>query len=144
MSRAAVVEAYGGVELIKVQPRPTPTPAPGELLIEVRAAGVNLVDTMLRAGYLETGPLPLTLGSDFAGVVADASDLEGFAIGDEVYGYKLLGNGTYAEYAAIDASLLARKPPSLSFAEAGALPCAGLVAYDAIVNTLALQPDETS
>ena len=142
-SRAAVVHAYGGPDLITVQSRPTPTVGPGQLLIAIRAAGVNLVDTMLRAGYLKTGPLPLTLGCDFAGVVADAGEVEGFAAGDEVYGYKLLGNGTYAEYAAVDASLIAPKPPSLSFAAAAALPCAGLIAYDAIVNTLALKPGES-
>lgn len=142
-SRAAIVNAYGGPDLIKVQLRPTPTPGPNELLIAVRAAGVNLVDTMLREGYLGTGPMPLTLGSDFAGVVADAGGVKGFATGDQVYGYKLLGNGTYAEYAAVDASLVARKPASLSFAQAAALPCAGLIAYDAVVNTLALEPDES-
>ena len=143
MSRAAVVESYGGAELIKVHSRTTPVPASGELLIEVHAAGVNLVDTLFREGYLNTGPLPLTLGSDFAGVVADPGDVQGFTKGQEVYGYKLLGNGTYAEHAAMDAALVAPMPRSLSFIEAAAIPCAGLVAYDAIVNTLALQPGET-
>ena len=142
-SRAAMVDRYGGANLIAVRLRETPVPRPGELLIEVRAAGVNLVDTLFRDGYLETGPPPLVLGSDFSGVVADPNGVEGYAAGDEVYGYKLMGNGTYAEYAAIDAGLVGHKPASLSFIEAAAIPCAGLVAYDAIVNTLAMAAGES-
>jgi NADPH:quinone reductase len=141
--RAAVVHEYGGPEKIAIERLTTPSLASGEILIEVRAAGVNLVDTMFRDGYLSTGPLPLTLGSDFAGTVLDPGDVTGYAPGDAVYGYKLLGNGTYAELATVHSSLLARKPGSLSFEQAAALPCAGLVAYDAIVRTLAVTPGET-
>jgi len=123
---------------------PIRDPKPREIVVRVLAAGVNLVDTLFRDGYLATGPFPLVLGSDFAGVVTVVgSEVTEFATGDEVYGYKLLGNGTYAEYVTVDADLAARKPANLSFAEAAAVPCAGLVAYDALANTLALQPAET-
>jgi NADPH:quinone reductase-like Zn-dependent oxidoreductase len=98
---------------------------------------------MLREGYLQTGPPPLALGCDLAGIVADVREVDDFQVGDEVYGYKLLGNGTYAEYAAVEASLVAPKPRGLSFAQAAALPCAGLVALDAIAHTLKLARGET-
>jgi NADPH:quinone reductase-like Zn-dependent oxidoreductase len=142
--RAVAVNDIGGVERLEVLDLAVPEPAAGEVLVRVEAAGVNEVDTMFREGYLDSGARPLIMGSDFSGVVAALGDgVDDLAVGDEVYGYKLLGNGTYAEYMTIRAGWAARKPASLTHAEAAALPCVGLTAYQAMIDALDVQPGET-
>jgi NADPH:quinone reductase-like Zn-dependent oxidoreductase len=141
--KAVAIEAYGGLEKLKLMQLPRPDPAPAEILVKVKNAGVNPVDTMFREGYLQTGPFPLIQGSDFAGVVeAVGSAVTDFQAGDPVYGYKFLGNGTYAEYVTVAENLAAHKPPELSFEQAAGVPCAGLVAYEALVDTLKPAPGE--
>ena len=77
------------------------------------------------------------------GGAAGWSGVHGLSVGEEVYGYKLLGNGTCAEVAAVPAGYVARKPASLSHVEAAALPCVALTAYQAIVDVLEVQAGET-
>src|SRR4051794_38522595 len=102
--RAVAVRDTGGVERLEILDLATPEPGADEVLVRVEAAGVNEVDTMFREGYLDSGARPLIMGSDFSGVVAGVGgDVEGLAIGDEVFGYKLLGNGTYADFTTIRA-----------------------------------------
>jgi NADPH:quinone reductase-like Zn-dependent oxidoreductase len=142
--RAVAVGETGGPERLEIMELPEPVPGPGEVLVRVEAAGVNLVDTMFREGYLDSGERPLVMGSDFAGVVAGLGDgVVDLTHGEEVYGYKLLGNGTYAEFVAVPASWVARKPPRLTHVEAAALPCVGLTAYQAIVDVLDVRRGET-
>lgn len=119
---------------------PRPVPAAGQALIRIHASGVNPLDTKIRAGAAAHArhPLPAILGIDVAGVVEDVGPgTEGFARGDEVYG--MVGGvggiqGTLAEYAAVDAALLARKPANLSMREAAALPLITITAWEGLVD----------
>lgn len=100
--KAVAVEQIGGPEQLQLLEVPVPAPGRDEVLVRIEAAGVNAVDAMFREGYLDSGARPLVMGSDFSGVIErlgeDANDL---SVGEEVYGYKLLGNGTYAEFAVV-------------------------------------------
>ncbi len=119
---------------------PLPIPAPGQVLVRVAAAGLNPLDTKIRAGKAAHArhPLPAVLGIDLAGtVVALGPGVEGWSVGDEVYG--MTGGvggvqGSLAEYAAVDARLLARKPASFSMREAAALPLGFITAYEGLVD----------
>jgi NADPH:quinone reductase-like Zn-dependent oxidoreductase len=141
--KAIAVHQTGGIEQLKLLDLPVPEPAPDEILVRIEAAGVNEVDGMFREGYLDPGVRPLIMGSDFSGVIAQlGADVDDLAVGEEVYGYKLLGNGTYAEFTTINAAWIARKPVSISHAEAAAFPCVGLTAHQAVIDTLDVQPGE--
>jgi NADPH:quinone reductase-like Zn-dependent oxidoreductase len=114
---------------------PDPRLAPGQALIEVRAAGVNPVDWKIMAGYLDAmmaAIFPATPGWDVAGVVrALGPDTPEFSPGDEVMAYArkdVVQAGTFAQYVAVSAAAVARKPPALGWHEAGGLPLAGLTA----------------
>jgi NADPH:quinone reductase-like Zn-dependent oxidoreductase len=142
--RAIVIDEYGGVDKLKLVDLPVPEAGEHEILVQIKAAGVNAVDTYFREGFLDSKHFPLIMGSDFAGVVtAIGSKVSEFKVGDEVYGYKYMGNGTYCEYMAIPTEFAAIKPKGISFEEAAAIPCAGLIAYDCLVNTLGLKSGET-
>ncbi|MDH6125360.1 NADP-dependent oxidoreductase [Kitasatospora sp. GP82] len=132
MSKAFGFVAYGGPENQKFLDRPTPSPGPGQLLIAVRAAGVNPVDWKIRQGYLGTGqPPPVVFGSEASGVVqAVGEGVEGFAVGDEVFGSTVTGG--YAEHTLLDAASTAHKRPDVTFVQAAALPVAAATAYDAV------------
>ena len=119
---------------------PTPEPGDGQVLIRVRAAGLNPIDNGIAAGML-AGMLPheypVVLGRDAAGVVeAVGPGVEGVAVGDEVLGHVLLAPpiqaGTLAEYAVLPAAAVAPKPAGLDFVTAAALPLAGAAAVAAI------------
>ena len=117
-----------------------PTPPPGEVLVRILASGVNPLDTKIRAGQAAHArqPLPAVLGLDMAGVVESVgSAVTKFHPGDEVYG--MVGGvgglqGTLAEYAAVDARLLARKPANLTMRQAAALPLATITAWEGLVD----------
>jgi NADPH:quinone reductase-like Zn-dependent oxidoreductase len=124
----------------------TPSPLAGELLVQVRAAGVNPVDWKIRSGAYGTTPpdkLPTVFGFEASGVVrAVGQDVEGFAIGDEVFGRAAPGGGTWAEFALLTADGTAHKPPHVSFNDAATLPIAGATAYDGVTQ-LELKPGQT-
>ena len=116
-----------------------PKVGPGEVLIEVRAAGVNPVDWKVMAGGLDPlmdAVFPVIPGWDVAGVVAQVGpDTPEFAPGDEVLSYArkdVVHAGTFAEYVTVAADHVARKPAALDWAEAGGLPLAGLTALHAL------------
>lgn len=136
MPQAYGFTAYGGPETEELLDVPEPTPGAGELLIRVRAAGVNPVDWKTRQGWLsQHQPLdpPAVLGSEAAGaVVAVGADVDGFAEHDEVFGYTAPGSGGYAEYTLLTAASSAVKPPQLAFTDAAVLPVAAGTAYDAV------------
>lgn len=136
--KAVRIHAFGGPEVLQVEEVARPMPAADEILIKVKASGINPVDWVVREGgndalraYLT---LPLTLGWDAAGVVeALGSAVTGFRPGDAVYGVpNFPGNGSYAEYCVAKASQFAHKPASLGFNEAAAVPLAGLTAWTAL------------
>ncbi|GHE59343.1 NADPH:quinone reductase [Streptomyces longispororuber] len=135
MAKAYVFVRHGGPEVEALVDREPPRPGPGELLVAVRAAGVNPVDHKLRGGYRRPGQAPAVLpevfGSEAAGVVLEAGPgVTGFAVGDAVFGSTLTGG--YATHTLLPAAVAAHKPEGLSFAEAAVLPVAAATAYDGI------------
>lgn len=137
--KAITLNGYGGPEALRLTDHPDPKVAPGEVLIRVRAAGVNPVDWKLAAGGLDPimeTHFPLVPGWDVAGVVERVGfDVEEYAPGGEVFGYirkDVAQLGAYAEYVSAHVRMLARKPAALSWEQAAGVPLAGLTAYQAI------------
>ncbi|GAA3044878.1 NADP-dependent oxidoreductase [Actinokineospora globicatena] len=131
--------AAGGPEVLVPATVPRPVPLPTEVLVRVHAAGVNPVDWKIRAGVFPPGGLgahPFTQGWDVAGVVESGPRVTRFQPGDEVFGLLWFPRqaGGYGEYVTAPARQFARKPASLSFAEAAALPMAGLTAWQTLVD----------
>ena len=143
--KAIAAYAYGGTDQLKLVDLPTPQPGSADVLVRVKAAGVNLVDTMIRSGYMPKNQFPLIPGWDLAGTVAGVGpEVTDFAVGDDVYGYHVGAvEGTYAEYAAVPAAYLAKKPTTMSYIEAAGVPCIGLTAYQTLVDRLHVQAGET-
>jgi NADPH2:quinone reductase len=135
----AVIVDYAGApfRLIEVA---RPIPAVGEVLVRIRASGVNPLDAKIRAGGAAHAkqPLPAILGMDLAGEVAEVGNgVTSFKEGDEVYG--LVGGvgghqGSLAEFAAMDSRLLALKPDRLPMREAAAVPLTFITAWEGLVD----------
>ena len=138
--KAIRIHQYGGPEVLAQVEMQRPTPGPNEVLIKVQAASVNPVDWKLRAGHVkEIFPVtfPATLGWDVSGTVEEAgSGVTAFKRGDEVYA--LLKGGGYAEYATADEAVVARKPRTLDYVNAAAVPVAGLTAWQALFEVAQL------
>ncbi|MEN5072611.1 NADP-dependent oxidoreductase [Isoptericola cucumis] len=137
--RAITYSRFGGADVLELTDQPTPKVAPDSVLVRVRAASVNPVDWKVRGGYLDAildTHFPAVPGWDVAGVVEQVGlDATEYAVGDEVYGYvrkDVVQGGTFAELVAAPVRTLARKPASLTFEEAAAVPLAGLTAYQTI------------
>lgn len=136
--QAAVLENYGAPFRLASIARPVPKE--GQVLVQVKASGVNPLDLKIRGGAAEHArhPLPAILGIDLAGVVAAVGPgVSALRIGDEVYG--MTGGvggvqGSLAEYAAVDASLLAPKPAHFSMREAASLPLVFITAWEDLVD----------
>jgi NADPH:quinone reductase-like Zn-dependent oxidoreductase len=135
--RAIAEEKFGGS--IALMDLPTPGIGADKVLIRVRAAGVNPFDWKVADGELKDKlehRFPLILGFDAAGVVERVgAEVTELAEGDEVYGYlfkPVIGGGAYAEYVSAPAAIVAKKPESLRFREAAALPVPGLTAMDLV------------
>lgn len=117
-----------------------PAAGPGDVLVRIKASGINPLDTKIRAGNAAHArhPLPAILGIDMAGVIEEiGSDVTGFRPGDEVYGMTggVAGiQGSLAEFAAVDARLIARKPRNLSMRDAAALPLIAITAWEGLVD----------
>ncbi len=143
--KAIAAYAYGGVDQLHLVDLPTPQPGPDDVLVRVRAAGVNLIDAMHRNGYQPQHRFPLIPGWDVAGVVeAVGQNVTDVTAGDDVYGYNVGAiEGTYAEYSVVPAQFLAPKPASLSYIDAAAIPCVGLTAYQTLVDRLNVRAGET-
>jgi NADPH:quinone reductase-like Zn-dependent oxidoreductase len=133
--KAAVTEAFGGVERVVVRELPKPVPEPGEVLVRVRAASMNPLDCKLREGkfrlIFRVKP-PFVLGFDVAGEVeAVGPGVTRLRAGDAVFG-EMARPGSHAEYAVVGQDHLLPKPGRLSFEEAAALPAAGMSALQAL------------
>lgn len=143
------LQQYGSLDDLDLVDLPDPKVAPGEVLIRVRAAGVNPVDWKLAAGGLdpvmEVG-FPLIPGWDVAGVVeAVGFDAGEYSVGDEVYGYvrkDWAKNGAYAELVSAHVRMIAPKPGSLSWQEAAGVPLAGLTALQSLKRA-SVGPEDT-
>jgi alcohol dehydrogenase len=145
--RAFVLQRYGGPERTALTDMPQPSPRVGELLVRVRAAGINPVDFKTRAGALKmisNYDLPIVMGNELSGVVeAVGAGVMRFAIGDRVFarvGKDIMG--AFAEFAIVREEHAALMPASLDFATAAAVPLAALTALQALRDELHLSIDE--
>jgi NADPH:quinone reductase-like Zn-dependent oxidoreductase len=129
---------YGGPETQEFAEVDKPRPGPAEILVRVKAAGVNPVDHKVRSGRfagLASRELPSEFGSEISGVIDEVgSDVEGFSVGDEVFGWPAPGHGAFSEYTVTGVATTAKKPPQLSFTDAAVLPVAAATAYDGVVQ----------
>ncbi len=141
------INKYGGRDVIGLNTDiRIPQVSPGQVLVEVKAAGVNPFDWKIREGYFQQLiPLkfPITLGMDFSGVIKelDGNKSTHLDIGDEVYGQVSVlfgGSGSFAELAVTSLNSIAAKPKSLSHIEASGLPLVGVSAWQALVENIGL------
>lgn len=150
MMKAVYHEDFGPADVLKYGDVPRPSPGRDEVLIRVRAAGVNPVDWKIREGLLKTRmphQFPIIPGWDVAGVVAEVGPgVSGFRKGDAVYAYArkpVIKDGCYAEFVTLPARQIAPKPRSLSFEEAAAVPLAALTAWQALFDAAGLGKGQT-
>lgn len=140
--KAVRIHSFGGRETLAYEDAPTPAPKAGEMLVRVRAAGVNPVDWKIRSGAFPFPKemLPMILGYDVGGVVESAApDVTAFKKGDEIYAYvPLQRGGGYAQFAIVKPEEAALKPKKASFEQAGATPLAALTAWQALFDTAGL------
>ena len=119
---------YGGVEVLEVRDVARPAPGPGQVLVAVRAAGINTSEAKIRAGVVREifpATFPSGQGSDLAGVVEEVgAGVRGVAVGDEVIGYTD-NRASHAEYVLVEAANMTTKPPEVPWEVAGALFVAG-------------------
>src|SRR5918993_228445 len=143
MMRAVVAEGSGGPEVLKVVQRPVPRPGDGEILVRVKAAGVNRPDVIQRQGGYPPPPgAPDILGLEIAGeVVATGPSAGRFSIGDPVMA--LLPGGGYAEYAVVHEGNALPIPPGLPYEEAGAIPETYFTVWTNVFDRGRLQAGET-
>jgi NADPH:quinone reductase-like Zn-dependent oxidoreductase len=145
MPKAVQFDSYGGIDVLEVRDVPRPVPETGEVLVEVRAAGINISEAAIRAGAVRDmfpATFPSGQGSDLAGVVAElGSGVTAFTVGDEVIGFSNQ-RSSHAEYVAVPAAQLTPKPSEVSWEVAGSLFVAGATAY-AAVRAVSLVPGET-
>lgn len=146
--KSARIKSYGSTsDVIEIdQNTPAPNdPSEGNVLVKVKAAGVNPTDWKISEGYMQQiMPLefPATLGWDFSGIVEKAgAGVSDIKQGDEVYGQSSVvmgGSGTFAEMALANADNIARKPITLSHEEAAGLPTVGVSAWQALVDIIGI------
>jgi NADPH:quinone reductase-like Zn-dependent oxidoreductase len=144
--KAVFIERHGGPEELKFGDLPDPVAKAGEVVVDIHAASVNGADWKVRAGQsYPQANFPYVLGRDFSGTVsATGPDVRDLAVGDAVFAVCDVGQeGAYAEKIAIKAAIVARKPASLSHADAAAVALAGLTALVAVEDTLRLKPGES-
>ena len=145
--RAYVLKHYGGPEGSLLMNVPAPTPRPRDILVEVRAAGLNPVDFKFRQGKLRAilrPKLPLVLGNELAGeVIAVGSYVKRFRVGDRVFARVAKDRaGAFAEQACVDEDDAAHMPRNLDFTAAAAVPLAGLTALQALRDELHVKPGQ--
>ena len=135
MPKAVRFDEYGGVDVLKVVDVPRPVPEPGQVLVRVKAAGINPGEAKIREGLLHArfpATFPSGEGSDLAGIVAATGPgVTGFSAGDEVIGFTN-NRASHAEYVLADAENLTPKPAGVSWEAAGSLFVAGATAYAAV------------
>jgi len=145
--KAFELHGYGGPEVMRFGERAEPRPGPRDVVIDVRAASLNPLDYKIRQGKVRPVlrlQLPAVIGSDVAGVVrAVGAEVTRFAVGDEVFARLEKGRmGGLAEQVAAAEEVVARKPRSISFEEAAAVPLAGLTALQGLREAARVQPGQ--
>lgn len=137
--KAYIIDRYSKADLLKLKEVPKPIVKPTEVLIEIHAAGINQLDTKIKNEEFKmmlNYKMPLILGHDVAGVVADVGiNVKHFKVGDEVYcrpaDYHI---GGFAEYIAVDEADIAMKPKNISMSEAASLPLVALTVWQAFME----------
>jgi NADPH:quinone reductase-like Zn-dependent oxidoreductase len=135
--KAVRVNRFGPPDVLDIEDIARPAPQAGEVLVRVLAAGVGPWDAWIREGKSKVSPpLPLTLGSDIAGVVESVgAEVAEFSEGEEIYGVtNKQFCGGYAEYAVASAGMIARKPEMLSFVEAASVPVVAVTAWQMLFD----------
>lgn len=146
--RAYVLERYGGPDGARLTDVPAPVPGPRDLLVEVRAAGLNPVDFKFREGKLRAilrPRLPFVLGNELAGVViAVGRDVTRFRVGDRIFARVAKDcAGAFAQQACVDEAHAAAMPGNLDFATAAAVPLAALTALQALRDELGIRAGQS-
>jgi NADPH:quinone reductase-like Zn-dependent oxidoreductase len=145
MPRAVRFDEYGDVNVLKVVDVDRPVPGPGEVLVRVKAAGINPGEAKIREGLLHNlfpATFPSGQGSDLAGIIEQVGDgVDGFQPGDEVIGYTD-NRAAQAELVVVNAANVTSRPSNVPWAVAGALFVAGATAF-AAVRAVALKPGDT-
>jgi NADPH:quinone reductase-like Zn-dependent oxidoreductase len=145
MSRAVRFNEYGDVDVLNVVDVDPPHPGPGQLLVRVKAAGINPGEAKIRQGAMHErfpAAFPSGEGSDLAGVVEQVGDgVTDFAVGDEVLGFTH-NRASHAEHVVVEAENVTGKPPKVPWEAAGSLYVVGATAY-AAVRAVGLAPEET-
>lgn len=135
MSKAVRIDRYGDLDVLEVRDVERPQAGPGEVLVEVKAAGINPGEAAIRKGLMRDifpTTFPSGQGSDFAGVVTETgSGVDRFAVGDEVIGFTEK-RGSHADFVLVPAQNLTPKPAAVSWEVAGGLYVAGTTAYAAV------------
>ncbi|PPQ26492.1 NAD(P)H-quinone oxidoreductase [Rhodoblastus sphagnicola] len=140
--REVFFDGAGGPEVIGLHEAPPPSPGPGQVLVEVVAAGVNRPDCIQRAGLYPPPPGESQIpGLEIAGRIVALGEGVALKLGDEVCA--LVGSGGYAEYCVAEAALCLKKPAPLSLVEAAGVPETYFTVYDNVFTRGALQPGET-
>jgi NADPH:quinone reductase-like Zn-dependent oxidoreductase len=144
--RAVRQDVFGGPEVLKVVEAPPPEPMPTEVVVRVKAVGINPIEDFIRSGRFPLlGEPPFILGWDISGVVETVvPGTNRFAVGDEVFGmpfFPRAGNA-YAELVAAPSRQLARKPAGIDHTQAAALPLVGLTAWQSLVNVAGVKPGD--
>jgi len=136
--RVITQRAFGPPSVLETEEVDRPNPLPTEVLVRVRAIGLNAVDAMIRSGdFPMLGAPPFVLGWEISGTIEQVGPgVERFAPGEDVFGFALFPRqaAAYAEYLAAPSYQLATKPAELSHEQAAALPVAGLTAWDGLVD----------
>ncbi len=142
--KAYILDAYGKGNRLRLGDRPDPVVGPDDVLVEIHAAALNVIDSKIRNGefklILPYKP-PFVLGADFAGIVRQVgANVTRFAVGNAVYGSPRQGRiGTFAERIAVDQADVALKPVNLSMVEAASIPLVGLTAWQVLVERAKLK-----
>jgi len=145
--KALIFKRYGQPAQIQFADIPRPTLKPDEILVRVRAVGLNPVDYMIPKGLFKPilrYQLPATLGSDLAGVVTEVGNrVTRFKVGDAVFASIFdLGSGSLAEYAVVPENAAALKPANLDFVQAASIPMVGLTAWQALKERMRVKPGQ--
>ena len=148
--KAVRIHEYGHAGVLRVDDIARPAPGPNELLVKMHKASLNPRDWLTMRGLYQARktlePLPITLGSDFAGSVAETGpSVGGFEVGDRVCGMQPLKGkfGAFAEYVKIDAETVAKIPEGISDIDAAAMPCAGMTSYQTLHDIAKTRAGET-
>jgi NADPH2:quinone reductase len=138
--KAVYVREFGPIEVMELVDLPVPTPGPGQVLVRVKASGVNFAETRMRGGEYGGQTVPFVMGMESAGIVeAVAPDVTSFRPGDRVFGR---ARGSHAEFVVFDAAHLMPLPERLSFEEGAAIPVGWLTAWHGLITLADVQPGQ--